>query len=92
MVMLLFIRHRKDDLNIRIEPFQSISFKVGRGFEVDTIDAMLNGLRQGQQMFAAAIRIGNRFVDERPGAVRHEGESDGNLCGWASKRGVKNVC
>ena len=60
MVMLLFVRYRENNLYIRIEALQSISFEVGRGFEVDTIRAWLEGLGGGQQMFAAAIRIGNR--------------------------------
>src|SRR5260370_30989504 len=92
MVMLLFVRHGKDNFYKRIESLQSIPFEVGSGFEVDTIDAWLQGLRWGEQMFAAAIGVGNGFVDGRPGAVRHEGESDRNCCGRTSKRGVANVC
>ena len=64
MVMLLFVRHCKDNFYVRVESVKSISFEVGSGFKVDTIRAWLQGLRWGQQMFAAAIRIGNGFVDE----------------------------
>ena len=92
MVMLLLVRHLEDDLNVRIEPFESISLEVGGSFEVDTIDSWLQGLRRWQQMFAAAIRIGNGFVDGRPCAVRHEGKSDRNFGGGTSKRSVENVC
>jgi len=47
MVMLLFVRHRKDDLYIRIESFHAIPLEVGGSFEVDAIDACLQGLRCG---------------------------------------------
>ena len=92
MVMLLFVRDRKNDLYIRIEALQPVSFEVCRGFEVDTIRAWLKDLCAGEQMFAAAIVVGGGFVDERPGAVLHEGESDRNCGGRAPKRGVENVC
>ena len=92
MVMLLFVRYGKKDLYIRIESLQSISVEVGSGLEVDTICASLQRLRWGEQISAAAVRIGDGFVDERAVAVRHEAESDGNSCGGQSQRGVENVC
>lgn len=92
MVVLLFVRHRKNDLYIRIESLQSVSLEVGSGFEVDTILGSLQGLGRGKQMLAAPVRIGDGFVDERPVTVLHKGKIDRNSGSGASKRGIENVC
>src|SRR5258708_13171615 len=86
VVVLLLVRHGKDDFNIWIEPFQAIPLIVGGGFEVDTVNARLQGLRWRQQMFAAAIRVSNGFANKRPSAFSHEGEGDRNFCAWSPHR------
>ncbi len=70
MIMLLFVRHRKDDLYIRIEPMQLILFEVGRGFEVDAIDACLEGLLMSDQApFSMKARVTGTAAAGRPSAV-----------------------
>jgi hypothetical protein len=92
MVVLISVRHSKDDLYIRVKAFEVMSPIVGLCLEVNTISARLQRLTLRKQMFAAALCIGNRIVERRPDTVCKYRESDRDFGGGTSERGVEDVC
>jgi hypothetical protein len=63
VVVLLPFRYRKDDLDIRIEPFELILLLVRRRFEVNSVNTRLQSQCLRQQMEATAVRIGDSVVE-----------------------------